>query len=559
MQNFGWRNETTAHEGTQTQPYAIYSSRSQPRDSNVRLMATNTRDHENTKARPLTMNDREIKLREHWRRRDDHQGANSAAGNALNANLRPLADYRSAKSIYAALEHYFAELPSAADVLSSSTPSTAAAAALKADGNVVEQQSHAFLLEQLRQAQQLDTELPDNPRHLPLWLEENVKNIGQQYHSYIAEREAGGGRKFFATRSHALYFLRAVAPTKLVDGAWLYGLLTQWRDPYVAPFIDIYLDELGHGMPEKNHVLLYRRLLDHEGINTALPLSDAHYVQGAIQLALAYHAEEFLPEIIGFNLGYEQLPLHLLITAYELAELGIDPYYFTLHVTIDNFDSGHAHKALQGALALMPKIDDGGEFYQRMMNGYRLNALGIGTSEIIEHFDMDDELVLMLQQKSELGRFMHADASRIEGRTVNEWLGDPQRMGDFIAALMRNGWIKRHQDPNRSRFWRMIAASNGAMAGVFNCAEQRLIYEWIGGAANVGGGEIPNVGRSVRRRAAHAESADINSDVQRLQQQLAQLDEPAAIDHLLPYLNPSLHYTPVGLAATQRFSKALRA
>src|SRR6185312_4803729 len=132
MQNFGWRNETTAHDGTQAQPSAIYSSRSQPRDSNVRLMATNTRDHENTNARPLPTNDREIKLREHWRRRDDHHGANSAAGNALNANLRPLADYRSAKSIYAALEHYFAELPSAADVLSSSTPSTAAAAALKA-------------------------------------------------------------------------------------------------------------------------------------------------------------------------------------------------------------------------------------------------------------------------------------------------------------------------------------------------------------------------------------------------------------------------------------------
>ncbi len=52
-------------------------------------------------------------------------------------------------------------------------------------------------------------------------------------------------------------------------------------------------------------------------------LSDDHYIQGALQLAMAHHADQFLPEIIGFNLGYEQLPLHLLITAYELKELGI--------------------------------------------------------------------------------------------------------------------------------------------------------------------------------------------------------------------------------------------
>ena len=31
---------------------------------------------------------------------------------------------------------------------------------------------------------------------------------------------------FSASKAQALYFLQAVAPTKLVDGAWLYGLLT---------------------------------------------------------------------------------------------------------------------------------------------------------------------------------------------------------------------------------------------------------------------------------------------------------------------------------------------
>ena len=115
-----------------------------------------------------------------------------------------------------------------------------------------------------------------------------------------------------------------MAPTKLVDGAWLYGLLQRWDDARFTALIQTYLEELGDGLPEKNHVVLYRKLLASQGCDDWRELDDEHFVQGAIQLALAEHAEQFLPEIIGFNLGYEQLPLHLLITSYELTELGVD-------------------------------------------------------------------------------------------------------------------------------------------------------------------------------------------------------------------------------------------
>ncbi|MFD2270388.1 iron-containing redox enzyme family protein [Undibacterium arcticum] len=89
---------------------------------------------------------------------------------------------------------------------------------------------------------------------------------------------------------------------------------------------------------------MYKKLLATHGCEQWDNLSDEHFVQGAIQLSLAQHADHFLPEVIGFNLGYEQPPLHLLITAYELNELGIDPTYFTLHFTIDNANTGHAKK-----------------------------------------------------------------------------------------------------------------------------------------------------------------------------------------------------------------------
>ena len=106
-------------------------------------------------------------------------------------------------------------------------------------------------------------------------------------------------------------------------------------------------------------------------------------MQGLIQLALAYNSDQFLPELIGYNLGYEQLPLHLLITAYELNELGIDPYYFTLHVTVDNADSGHARKAWEARYAFQPlprtgEPDEVAEAYLYLMKA------GYTTGQILQ-------------------------------------------------------------------------------------------------------------------------------------------------------------------------------
>lgn len=128
-------------------------------------------------------------------------------------------------------------------------------------------------------------------------------------------------------------------------------------------------------------------------------LADDYYVQGAIQLALGQHGAAFLPEVIGYNLGYEQLPLHLLITSFELNELGIDPHYFTLHVTIDNASTGHARKAAQSVLSLMPMGAERDEFYRRVVQGYKLNELGIGSTAVIQSFDLEQEVIAMLERK----------------------------------------------------------------------------------------------------------------------------------------------------------------
>src|SRR5690606_10595045 len=128
-------------------------------------------------------------------------------------------------------------------------------------GNATLEQSRLFLSRQLNKAAHTPVDLPANIDYLALWMKANTAAVGVQYRQYLAERKDGGARRYFATKSHALHFLKAVAPTKLVDGAWLYGLVSQWRDPRHSQLIRIYLEELGEGDPDLNHVLMYKRLL----------------------------------------------------------------------------------------------------------------------------------------------------------------------------------------------------------------------------------------------------------------------------------------------------------
>ncbi|MDQ6629374.1 MAG: iron-containing redox enzyme family protein, partial [Pseudomonadota bacterium] len=375
---------------------------------------------------------------------------------------------------------------------------------LGAIDEVTQSTSRSFLAGLLDAVSHIDNAMPSNPRALAAWLDRGHEQTTRAYRHYLDERRAGAPRRFFSNRSHALYFLKAVAPTKLVDGAWLYGLLRFWRDARMLPLIRTYLEELGDGVPAQHHVLLYRKLLAEHGCDRWHELGEEHHLQGAIQLSLAHHADELLPEVIGFNLGYEQLPLHLPITAYELNELDIDPYYFSLHVTIDNASTGHARKALQCALDLLPRAADPAAFYRRLVAGFKLNELGLGTMQAIDSFDLDQELNAVLADKARVGAALHSDYCRIGGRTVAEWLTPPGGIPEFLAALVAAGWIRRGRAPDESRFWGLLHDEKAPMFGVFDDYEKQLLRDWIvappHGEAEPGGPRRPNVNR-FRRHA----------------------------------------------------------
>lgn len=441
--------------------------------------------------------------------------------------------------------------------------------------------AQGYLAERLEEAQQSDADLPASWQMLPNWVESNTLQVGRQYRAYLAERKAGGERRYFSSKAHALYFLKSVAPTKLVDGAWLYGLTSHWNDARFSELIRIYLEELGEGIPDKNHVVIYKKLLAAHGCDQWQSLDDPYFVQGAIQLALAHHAGHFLPEVIGFNLGYEQLPLHLLITAYELNELGIDPYYFTLHVTVDNAASGHAKRALQALYDALPQATDKAEFYRRVINGYKLNMLGAGTASVIREFDLRRELLAIFSAKCGIGSAMHSDYCRVAGKTVNEWLSDPAQLPAFLDGLEKAGWIKRHQDPENSRFWKLIHGEHADMFGVFNAYEKQVIHDWIAGDFLSSGMPrslsyrsrqrlMTSLGQPARMHAdtprgvlrSHYDDRnpggidDFNTELRALEEQLAEMSSLAEMMSVLGGLmSPASHHSAAGLMATRIFAQ----
>ncbi|MEO7494197.1 MAG: iron-containing redox enzyme family protein [Massilia sp.] len=445
------------------------------------------------------------------------------------------------------------------------------------------QAGRAFLCDMLDSARRLPNDLPDDINDLPAWSQTQATEVGHAYAAYLAERKQGGPRHYFATRAHAMYFIRHVAPSKLVDGAWLYAVLSRWEEPACHGLIRTYLEELGDGVPGQNHVVLYQKLLASLSCDQPADLPDDRYVQGAIQLALARYGAEFMPEVVGFNLGYEQLPLHLLISAYELNELGIDPYYFSLHVTIDNAGSGHAQKAVAAVERLMPAIGNQRDFYARVRAGFNLNDLGAGTLSVIASFDLEEEVIAVLTGKSVQGRNMHSDFCRVAGRSINDWLSNPREMPAFLAALTGAGWIERGKPATASKFWQLLQGERAPMFGAFDAYELQVLRDWIespvsgsakapripsyraqlrlldqlGGPAHSDRAEHQGLRGLIRRHAADLD-AQPGCELRALEERIAALPgKAAAMRELIVWMAPRYHHTPVGLMATRMYAQLL--
>lgn len=420
------------------------------------------------------------------------------------------------------------------------------------------EQAEHYLSDLIQQVDVVGMKWLDQPAYVEQHFLEQHHQTCALFQSYLERRKQQQGREYFPTVAHAFEFLAKVAPVKLVDGSWLYSSVQNWNRLENKDLIYIYLEELGMGHTRANHVTMYQELLNHYELNSyAEQLDVSYYEQAAVQLALAYAPPEYLPLVIGFNLGYEQLPLHLLITNYELAELAIDPHYFNVHITIDNAHNGHAHKSLQAYLDHYALAEDPAQYLDLIKKGYVLNDIGKSSTEIITQLNPEQLALKVFQNKALIGQYIHNQKCQFSGKNINEWLSDPAQIADFLKVMLEKGWIVKDAAVEQSRFWKIIDDPDGKMFGVFNATEKQIIKDWIQGATLAA-----RLSTGSKSQLNHQTESVLNRiDQQQIHQLKNRLNRCAAaeqkIDLLITYVAPHMHHQEVGLWATRQLCQLL--
>jgi hypothetical protein len=344
------------------------------------------------------------------------------------------------------------------------------------------------------------------------------RNIGKEWEQYNLRRKSGGSRELFGDREEAIWWLRQIAPVKYVDGAWL-GHVGKVTAPFglhktLKGAWQILSEELGDGDLEKNHVHMYYELL--QTVSPGLPAADVidfghsrHQLnelpvwKSAIaQLLVSLFPNEFLPEILGFNLHFEAVSMDTLKASKELKEVGIDPYYFILHVSIDNAHSGHTAIALEVVCEYMDFVrrtkgeEAAHQAWKRLQAGYLL-SWGLPGAAIppskrpvkcpeITLGPTEMEVARIFKAKAQVEHGIHCSSRvKIGARTVTEWL-DPvalesERWQKALLDALSNSkfWVCRG-DSSKSRFIQELQWT-GRMFGSFTQDEYSLLRKWIDG------------------------------------------------------------------------------
>lgn len=368
---------------------------------------------------------------------------------------------------------------------------------------------------------------------------------------YTNRRNEGAPRELFQTRDEARAWLIQRAPSKLVDGAWL-GHIHRATTPFHLRHItknawQVLSEELGDGDLSKNHAAIFRRLL--HDIQAQLPEADStefierDFLRGpqdaasedalwkgaTAQLLISLLPSEFLPEVLGFNMHFECLTWDTVRAARELRELGLDDYYFLLHISIDNSDSGHTAMALKVVIDYLEqvKVEHGEDALQRawkrVQTGYLLSekftveppkhpAPVVPPSQAATHNDFAPEVIRIFKAKAAVAAKLHCGSRvTIGSKKLSAWLDDDvlgveQGQTDFLTALSNaKAWI-RPGESSKSRLVREFEW-NGKMFGAFTESELDALKKWIDALV---------VMPSARKDAAYWEFAgrdQISSDV----------------------------------------------
>lgn len=406
-----------------------------------------------------------------------------------------------------------------------------------------------FLDASLIEAARLPQGLPAELNELQGALEKRAAGLSRDYRAYLKERHKGQQRRYFNNKSHALHFLQAIAPTRMVEGAWLYGFLRFWRDAQFAPLCKIYLKSLGEGREQCNQVRLYQHMLDSNGCQQWQQMDEQYYVQGLIRLALGHHVEDYLPEIIGFNLGYEQVSLPMLIAAYELSELDVQPHYFTLHATEDDACIASAIRLLQPLLHNAASAEERLALLQRVNTGYKLNQLGMNIDNIVASFDLQQHFLAVMQPRAAyLERIYRIDCMErgIRGR----W-PDSLPLVSLMQHLCNEGWMLG-ETLAETRLWQTLERGGMVPHGF----EAQVLQDWFGKAEEYCK-RLAYVDTRHLATTADAIPEETDSARPRLDSVSEASSQDEVMDCVISLMSPQLHHTQDGLKAARVYKSML--
>ncbi|KAK4196664.1 hypothetical protein QBC40DRAFT_342561 [Triangularia verruculosa] len=364
----------------------------------------------------------------------------------------------------------------------------------------------------------------DEPSTLASIIDIQQRKTSLEWEDCVQKRRMGGPRQMFRNRTAAVEWLKQMAPLKYVDGAWL-GHINRITTPFLFSSVvknawQVLSEEYGDGDENKHHAHIYHKLMQDLAPNLPSPdelaftesgqgMDDPSVWRAAVgQLVISLFPHDFLPEILGYNVHFESIKLETLIVARELRELGIDPYYFNLHVSIDNAHSGHTAMALHAAQQYLEVVGSNFGADRKRQACRRLYA-GFALSEYLEqpiHNAPIPDKLTHVEERTSAGKIdvgaeervadilsvkvarsskIHcASRIRLGGRALSEWL-DPsflaaseERATELVRHLAAaDSWVRRGNS-GESRFVRELLWG-GRMFGAFTSAEVAAVRAWI--------------------------------------------------------------------------------
>ena len=355
-----------------------------------------------------------------------------------------------------------------------------------------------------------------SPDALETFLQIENDKIVRRWEQYVLKRRAGSPLELFEDKAEAEWWLRQIAPVKYVDGAWL-GYINKITTPFALRRVtkdafQVLSEELGDGKVHMNHVYVYRELM--RGIGAGLPEAhDASFIHpdrhldevcvwkaAVAQLLISLFPHDFLPEILGFNMHFEGLTMDTMRAAKEVEDVGLDPYYFVLHISIDNADSGHTAIAMNAVMKYMELIrQTEGEAsvrkaWRRVQTGFLLsnNLSGIPKSpsrrppaaDSFPRNAREAEIIKIFKAKAPVAHKIHCGSRiRFGGRKLDDWL-EPQAFSnkewqmDFLDHLSNlRPWVRKGDSSNSKLVTELLWG--GKMFGSFTQSEVEVVQRWI--------------------------------------------------------------------------------